>query len=222
LLYGSHTHGRSKLPGSLPTSGCTRPKWALARTRTLEVIELLVRAPWRAIEPREAVLFSEDRRGEAHVAARRGRRHVRQGPQGGTRKQPWRGIINAGNQRGASIPRAEDFGRKLTDFPIFCPKTLAGIGHTLPATVIDRSIKIPMVPGPRPSEARGTSVETSRLLLMSFARDCPWPKRGHVEADVLEDRSTVHQQLASRTCWSHLRRSNVATGPPSGWVGKVT
>ncbi len=120
------------------------PEMGSGKTRTLEVLELLVRAPWRAIEPTEAVLFrkiaaekptllldevdvifAKDRKGDSQAALR--------------------GIINAGNQRGASIPRAEEFGRKLTDFPIFCPKALAGIGHALPATVIDRSIKVPMV-----------------------------------------------------------------------------
>lgn len=120
------------------------PELGSGKTRTLEVLELLVRAPWRAIEPTEAVLFrkiakdtptllldevdvifAKDRKGDAQAALR--------------------GIINGGNQRGASIPRAEEFGRKLTDYPIFCPKDLAGIGHALPATVIDRSIKVPMV-----------------------------------------------------------------------------
>jgi hypothetical protein len=120
------------------------PEMGSGKTRTLEVLELLVRAPWRAIEPTEAVLFrkiaaekptllldevdvifAKDRKGDAQAALR--------------------GIINAGNQKGAFIPRAEDFGRTLTDFPIFCPKALAGIGHALPATVVDRSIKVPMI-----------------------------------------------------------------------------
>jgi hypothetical protein len=120
------------------------PEMGSGKTRTLEVLELLVREPWRAIEPTDAVLFrkiakeqptllldevdvifAKDRKGDAQAALR--------------------GIINAGNQRGASIPRADDFGRKLTDYPIFSPKALAGIGHALPATVVDRSIKVPMV-----------------------------------------------------------------------------
>jgi hypothetical protein len=120
------------------------PEMGSGKTRTLEVIELLVRAPWRAIEPTEAVLFRKIAKeqptlllDEVDVIFARDRK--------GDAQAALRGIINAGNQRGASIPRAEEFGRKLTDFPIFCPKALAGIGHALPATVIDRSIKVPMV-----------------------------------------------------------------------------
>ncbi len=54
-----------------------------------------------------------------------------------------RGALNAGNRRGAVVPRCETVGRKIKiqRFPVFCAKAFAGIGVP-PDTIADRSIPI--------------------------------------------------------------------------------
>jgi hypothetical protein len=128
---------------STPYIWVASPEMGSGKTRLLEVLELLVRMPWHVVEPSEPVtfrmidmymptllldeidvIFSKDRHGDTQTGLR--------------------GIMNAGYRRGAYIPRAENFGKDLTNFKIYCPKAFAGIGHALPDTVIDRSIKIPL------------------------------------------------------------------------------
>jgi hypothetical protein len=139
------------------------------------VIELLVRAPWRAIEPREAVLFwkiavekptllldevdvmfAKDRKGDAQAALR--------------------GIINAGNQRGASIPPRRRLRSEADGLPDLLPED-AGRYRARASCHGDRPLDqdsdVPRTKAERGE--RGTSIETSILLLMSFARDCPSP-----------------------------------------------
>jgi hypothetical protein len=54
-----------------------------------------------------------------------------------------RGLLNAGHRRGGAaslaIRKGNDF--EVADFPVFCPKAIAGIGQ-LPGTVQDRAIRI--------------------------------------------------------------------------------
>jgi hypothetical protein len=119
------------------------PEMGSGKTRLLEVLEVLVRRPWRVVEPSEAVtfrkidadsptllldeidvIFSHDRKGDTQAGLR--------------------GIMNAGYRRGAEVPRAENFGRDLANYSIYCPKAFAGIGKLLPDTVVDRSIKVPL------------------------------------------------------------------------------
>lgn len=54
-----------------------------------------------------------------------------------------RGILNAGNHRGTTVPRMVGQGSKmrLEEFPVYCPKAFAGIGK-IPDTIADRSIPI--------------------------------------------------------------------------------
>jgi len=54
-----------------------------------------------------------------------------------------RGILNAGNRKGTTVPRVRLDGRKrgVDRFDVYGPKVIAGIGE-LPATVADRAIPI--------------------------------------------------------------------------------
>lgn len=60
----------------------------------------------------------------------------------GEKAESMRGIINAGNRRGATVLRVENF-TEVVEYPVFGPKVLAGIGM-LPETIADRSIPIKM------------------------------------------------------------------------------
>lgn len=111
------------------------------KTRLLETVELLVRNPWRVVQPSEAVLFRKLGQGDTtllfdEVDAVFGR-NVSDAQEG------IRAVLNCGFQRGATVPRCIDHGREIEEFQVFGPKLLAGIG-TLPPTVRDRSFVIEM------------------------------------------------------------------------------
>jgi Protein of unknown function (DUF3631) len=54
-----------------------------------------------------------------------------------------RRMMNAGSERGRTVRRCEQVGRKqeVVAFDVFCPKALAGIGN-LPDTVMDRALTV--------------------------------------------------------------------------------
>lgn len=111
------------------------------KTRLLETVELLVRSPWRVVQPSEAVLFRKLGQGDStllfdEVDAVFGR-NVSDAQEG------IRAVLNCGFQRGATIPRCIDRGQKIEEFAVFGPKLLAGIGLP-PPTVRDRSFVIEM------------------------------------------------------------------------------
>lgn len=60
----------------------------------------------------------------------------------GDENEALRGIINAGNVRGVTVHRCENF-TEVVLYRVFCPKVLAGIGR-LPDTIADRSVPIRM------------------------------------------------------------------------------
>ena len=112
------------------------------KTRLEEVLELVVRDPWRIAAASESAMF---RKIDAErptllldeVDALFGSRTE------GT--EPIRAIINAGNRPGASVARVvgEGAGMTVVDFSVYCPKVLAGINTTRwPDTIVDRSIVI--------------------------------------------------------------------------------
>jgi hypothetical protein len=118
----------------------TSPEKRSGKSRLLDLLALLVNKPWRVIDPTEAVVFRKvddvvptmliD---EADAVF--GRKQER--------TEPLRAILNAGNQRDTIVSRCVPPSHAVTDFKVFCPKALAGIGR-LPGTVSDRSIPIEM------------------------------------------------------------------------------
>lgn len=78
-----------------------------------------------------------------------------------------RGIINAGNRRGGSVLRCENF-TDVREYSVFGPKAFAGIGD-LPDTIADRSIPIRMK-----RKLRSEHVERFRVRKVSAAaKDVP-------------------------------------------------
>ena len=61
----------------------------------------------------------------------------------GNEHEGLRALLNAGNQRGTTVPRIKGQSMEVVEFEVFCCKLLAGIG-ALPPTVGDRSISIRM------------------------------------------------------------------------------
>jgi hypothetical protein len=112
------------------------------KTRLYECMALVVSKPWSAILPSEAIVFRKIDKDcptllldEVDVIFGKEAANY----------EALRGILNAGNRRGVTVPRTVMEGQKarLVEFSVFSPKALAGIGR-LPSTVADRSIPIRM------------------------------------------------------------------------------
>jgi hypothetical protein len=110
------------------------------KTRLAEVLETLVRRPWRGTAPSAAALyrmlegaptlfldevelFNTKNRSETTLILL--------------------AVLNAGHRKGATIPRCEGPRQEVRQFPVYGPKLFAAIGR-LPDTLMDRSIIIHM------------------------------------------------------------------------------
>jgi hypothetical protein len=137
-LWIFHTHvitGAERTPFLAITSAEKRS----GKTRLLDVLELLVRRAWRVISPSEAVMFRKIERDQPTLLLDETDAIFKSA---GERTEPLRALLNAGNQRGTTVPRCVGANRdELHDFNVFCAKALAGIGR-LPDTVADRSIPV--------------------------------------------------------------------------------
>jgi hypothetical protein len=138
VLWVAHAHAIEAFDVT-PYLAVTSPEKRCGKSRLLEVLEPLVPRPWRALSLTEAVLFRgiEVERptllfDEVDAIFR---------VQDGT-KEGLRAILNAGNRRGAFVPRLVGKKYEIRKFAVFCPKVLAGIGRALPDTVADRSISV--------------------------------------------------------------------------------
>jgi hypothetical protein len=138
-LWIVHTHAIDAADAT-PYLAVTSAEKQSGKSRLLDVLSQLVARPWVAVAPSDAVLFRKVEKDKptllldetdalfaAHAPSR----------------EPLRGLLNAGNRRGATVPRCvgEGSNMEVINFPVFCAKALAGIGR-LPETIADRSIEI--------------------------------------------------------------------------------
>ncbi|MGI8924666.1 MAG: DUF3631 domain-containing protein [Fimbriimonadales bacterium] len=139
-LWIAHTWALEHADTS-PILAVTSAERECGKTRLFEVLELICSNPWRVVSPTEAVLFRKIERDCPTLLL--DETDTIFGAKPAANAEPIRAILNAGNRRGATIPRTESEGRKfvLKDFPIFCAKAVAGIG-TFPDTITSRSIPI--------------------------------------------------------------------------------
>jgi Protein of unknown function (DUF3631)/DnaB-like helicase N terminal domain len=123
-----------------PYLAVTSAEMRSGKTRLLEILELLVRSPWRTGRVTPAALA---RRIESDCptllldewdATARGAQEF---------TETLRAILNAGHRRNGnvSVCGPKSAGYQPTDFCVFCPKVIAGIGK-LPETIADRAIPI--------------------------------------------------------------------------------
>ena len=162
-LWVVHTHVLDAFEQT-PFLALTSPEKQCGKSRTLDVLELVVARPWRTIMPSEAVLFRKINAvsptlmlDEADAIFDRSN--------GST--EPLRALLNASNRRGTFVPRCVGPSQQLVDFEIFSAKVLAGIGDFLPETVRDRSIVL-RLERKRPDEA-------ARKFRIAEARDLALP-----------------------------------------------
>jgi hypothetical protein len=127
------------------------------KTRLLDCLALLVKEPWRAVSPSEAVLYRRVHRLKPTLLL--DEIDAIFSNTGGDRTEYIRSLLNAGFENGAKVPRCVGKGADLSDqdFSVFCPKALSGIGKVLHDTIDDRCLKIELA-----RQARGERVERFR------------------------------------------------------------
>jgi excisionase family DNA binding protein len=188
-------------------SRCCRPEKGSGKTRTLEVLELLVPRPHHTVNMSAAVLFrlvGDTEAGTVTLLMDEADTYL--GWKVAREHEDVRGLVNAGHRRTAHAYRMQmEGGAQVVAFPAFAPVALAGIGD-LPDTIIDRSVVVSMKrrspvragrPVPSPSgRARGlpdcatpsrlgaptmSTLIADRLDHQAPAR-CGGPRRGRVGA----------------------------------------
>lgn len=137
-LWAIHTHLVQHVEQT-PYLSITSPDPECGKSRLLEVLHELVARPWMAVRPSEAVAYRNinDRRPTLLLDEVDTLFSPRQEGQ----HEGLRAILDAGHRRGATVPRAADFGKRVEEFSPFCAKALAGIG-SLPDSVARRSVYV--------------------------------------------------------------------------------
>ena len=101
-----------------------------------------------------------------------------------------RALLNAGYKRAATVHRCVGPNFTLADFPVFCPKALAGIGK-LPDTVADRCLTITMRRKPREKVRRFFSRDVKPLAQPLAAKLEAWSQNQHIIATLQEARPVI-------------------------------
>jgi putative DNA primase/helicase len=136
-LWSAHTHALDAFHLS-PRLSLYSPKPGCGKTTAFDVLTTMLPRPLRTENISPAVLF---RLVDQHQPALLLDEVDAYLPQ----SEELRGLLNAGHKRGACAYRCEGEGKAVRAFRAFAPAALAGIG-SLPATLRDRSVLIPLVP----------------------------------------------------------------------------
>jgi hypothetical protein len=129
---------------STPRLALLSPEKGSGKTRTLEVLNLLVPEPLFTANVSAAALYRLVADKQPTLLLDECDTYLGRGVIA-KQYEDLRGLINAGHRRGASVHRAEVAGRDVRTraFPAFAACALAGIGD-LPDTILDRSIIVAM------------------------------------------------------------------------------
>jgi len=147
-LWAAHTHLLDAFENT-PRLILSSPEKQSGKTRTLEVLDLLVPAPELCVSPSAAVLFRIV--GAAHNPKATGPLPTILLDEYDTiflgvateRSEDVRSLVNSGHRRGATVPRCDGPTHQPIRFQIFAPVALAGIGD-LPDTITDRAVTVRM------------------------------------------------------------------------------
>ncbi len=137
-LWVAHSHALEAFDYT-PYLHISSPEKRCGKSRLLDLLNLVVRAPWSAVSPSEAVIYRKIAASSPTLLLD----EVDTIFSGGKdeNKEGLRALLNAGFQRSAMVPRCVGPLHQIQDFPVFCAKVIAGIGK-LPDTVADRSVPI--------------------------------------------------------------------------------
>jgi hypothetical protein len=140
-LWAAHAHAIEAFE-STPRLALLSPEKGSGKTRTLEVLELLVPNPMHAVNISASSLFRKVSEGKCTLLLDEADTYL--SPRRAQDHEDLRALVNAGHRRGAVAYRCVvDKGVKVEEFPAFAPCAIAGIGD-LPDTILDRSIVVAM------------------------------------------------------------------------------
>jgi hypothetical protein len=139
------------------------------KTRLAEVLELLVRKPWRGTAPSPAAVY---RMLEGAPTLLLDETEALNGKAKSDTTLTLLAVLNAGHRKGATIPRCDGPKQDVRHFPVYGPKLFCAIGH-LPDTLMDRSIVIHM--------QRRTKAQPVERFRISRATDESKPIHDRVE-----------------------------------------
>jgi hypothetical protein len=141
-LWAVHCHAVIAFE-STPRLALLSAEKGSGKTRTLEVLELLVPRPMHAVNATAAALF---RAVEAHQPTLLfDEADTYFGPMARGEHEELRGLVNAGHRKGAVAYRCvgDPKNMQVKEFPAYCAVAIAGIGD-LPPTILDRAILVRM------------------------------------------------------------------------------
>lgn len=129
---------------STPRLALLSPEKGSGKTRTLEVLELVVPSPHHTVNMSASALFRVVGSETTTATLLMDEADTYLGWKVASQHEDIRGLVNAGHRRGAVTYRVSvEKGVEVQAFPAYAAVALAGIGD-LPDTIIDRSIVVPM------------------------------------------------------------------------------
>jgi hypothetical protein len=142
VLWIVHAHAIDAFE-STPRLALLSPEKGSGKTRTLEVLALLVPRPVHAVNMSAAALYRIVKDKQPTLLLDEADTYL--GLVIAKQHEDLRGLINAGHRRGATVYRGEIAGKgvQVVEFPAYAACALAGIGD-LPDTILDRSVIVSM------------------------------------------------------------------------------
>lgn len=110
------------------------------KTRLAEVLETLVRMPWRGTAPSPAAIYRYLEQARTLLLDET---EILNGKNKSEMTTIMLAVINAGYRKGATVLRCDGGNHVPREFPVYGPKMLAAIGK-LPDTIMDRCLVIQM------------------------------------------------------------------------------
>jgi hypothetical protein len=141
-LWTAHAHAVTAFE-STPRLALLSAEKGSGKTRTLEVLELLVPRPMHAVSATAAALFRAVEASQPTLLFDEADTYF--GPMAKGNQEELRALVNAGHRKGAVAYRCYGDPNKMEvrAYPAFCAVALAGIGD-LPPTILDRAVLVRM------------------------------------------------------------------------------
>jgi hypothetical protein len=123
-----------------PYLGITSPTKRCGKTRVGEILELLCARALLSVNVSDAALFRSIEADQPTVIVDEAESLRNKNSE---RSQSLLALLQSGHRKGASVIRCVGKNHEVKKFSVFCPKAILAIG-TLPDTLLDRSILVPM------------------------------------------------------------------------------
>lgn len=156
---------------STPRLAVVGPEKGIGKSRLLEVLDLVCRAPLMVLNTTPAALYRSLARQPRTILLDEADAVF--GPRAGNHED-LRAMLNAGHRRGATIPRCvgDATSMEVTEFPCYAPAAIAGIGD-LPDTITSRSVVVRMrrrLPDEKVASLRQRTAESEAAPLVRRLR----------------------------------------------------